>query len=429
MRNYRGETSAFLLYITTTSVTPVSYTVETNTGVFTTGNVTSTVPVMVNIPISLVTNNGLYSSRFNGVHVNSTSIGSLSVLVVNTGSSTFGDYLAYPVQDFQQNQYQYYAVSTDTLATGENSLSEVLLVGNRDNTTVTVVPTQSMTVPQDIQDPNSGSRTITAGNPFTFTIHRMQTFLIGAPILDISGTSIVSSEPLTVVSGHECGNIPLVCCCQQLAEQIPPTVTWGKQFLLTPYATRPGPYFKIVASESKTTLTFTCSTSQGVYNNVTYLDLAGDLTLRNSSTGIYCFIDSDKPILVTQFGPSQGAGIGLGDPVMSLIPPLEQHDLRITFVVPYFPSIVSTYLNIATVKKGSVFLNNQSIQITWNNIYDSSGNIAGYGGQISLNSSLALKSYTITMQSPFSALVYGFGNYHGYSYSAGVNINQLVTSE
>ena len=63
----------------------------------------------------------------------------------------------------------------------------------------------------------------------------MQTFLFGAPGNDITGTSIVSNKPLTVISGHECGNVPDdVPRCEHITEEIPPTVHWGQQFLLTP---------------------------------------------------------------------------------------------------------------------------------------------------------------------------------------------------
>lgn len=428
MRNYRGRTTSFTLYITTPSVTLVFYTVETNTSVISNGTVTSMSPAQVNLPVSLVTNDNSYSSRLNGIRVLSTE-GSIFVLVVNRQSNTYGEYSAYPFQDLQLTQYQYYAVSTGTLASiSDNSLSEFLLIGTKDNTTVTVVLTQTVTVPQDIQSSSSGTKTVTAGSPFTFTIHRMQTFLIGAPLLDISGSSIVSNKPLTVISGHECGNVPLVCCCQHLTEQIPPTVTWGTQFLLTPYATRSASYYKIVASESQTKLAFTCTTTnQEVRKNVTYLQNAGDFITQNSIRG-YCYISSDKSVLVIQLGPSQDSDNSLGDAIISMIPSLEQHQASIIIMIPYFSAIVSTYLNIAVASKGPVCINNQSIAVTWSNIYDSNNATVGYGTQIRLNRTNTLKSYAITMESPFAALVYGFGNHIGYSYSAGVNLHQLVKS-
>lgn len=434
MRNYRGNTDEFLLYITTPSVSPVLFTIETSSGTFTSRSVTSSAPVTISLPTSLVTNNALYSSRFKGVYVYSTSGGLLSVLVVNIQDYTFGDYIAYPYQDLQLSQYQYYAVSTGTLATYDMSLSAVLLVGNEDYTTVTVISTQNVTIPINIQT-NSGNRTITAGSSFSFTIHRMQTLLIGAPALDISGTSIISNKPLTVISGHECGNIPLVCCCQQITEQIPPTATWGKRFLVTPYATRNvGAYFKVVASESQTFLNFTCSSiSRGILGlsaSSAYLPLAGHVATLNAGTGSYCSIVSNHPILVTQLGPSYFAGnANGGDPVISLIAPIHQYQKNITVVIPSFETILNDYINIATTSKGPVTIDGKAVSLFWNNIYDSGSNIVGYGAQIQFTSGSSAASHTIIMQSGFGTLVYGFANFHGYSYSAGINIYELVNSK
>ena len=429
MRNHQGNTNALRLYITTPSVSPVEYIVENTSGVQASGNVTNNSPAIVNLPVSLVTDDALYSSRFKGIHVYTINGRDISVLVVNYQGHTIGDYLAYPYQVFPLSQYQYYAVSTGTLV--ENSLSEVLLVGNEDNTTVTVVPTQTVTVPVDIQT-NSGSKTVTTGSSFTFTIHRMQTFLIGVPVLDISGTSIVSDKPLTVVSGHECGNVPLICCCQHITEQIPPTVTWGTKFFLTPYFGHSvGPYFKVVASESQTTLILTCTLNNIISSNTTYLEFAGDVvTFESLSNSSYCYIESDEPILVTQLGPSGDTNNNdYGDPVISMIPPLEQHQQSITLVVPSFSRITMLYnVNIATTSKGPVLLDGQSISVTWNNIYNNGNNTVGYGAQIQFNYSSTSVSYTITMQSTFSALVYGFGRNEGFSYYAGVNLEQLVQS-
>ena len=421
MRNSRGETDYLLLYITTPSVSSVSFSIETTNGSIGSYNVSRSVPVNISLPTTLVTNDGLYSSRFKGVYINSTNGGLISVLVFNIKDpGSYGEYMAYPYQNLAP-QYQYYAVSTRTVTS--YSLSEVLLVGNEDNTTVTVTPTQTVSVPIDIQT-NSNSKTVTAGSSFNFTIHRMQTFLIGASLVDISGTSIVSDKPLTVISGHECTPIPdHTCCCQHLAQQILPTIIWGREFLLTPYATRTdGPYFKVVAALGSTSLSFTCSASGG--NNF-YLQNAGDVTTLHTSSS-YCSIVSDKPVLVTQLGPSHGSGFGVGDPIISLIPPIELHQENITLVIPGFSSFYS-YINIATTTTGPLYINGQLQSVTWNNIYNSTSSIIGYGAQIPLYSVSTTASYTISMQTAFTTLVYGLDTAQAYSYSAGINLTGIGT--
>ena len=414
-RNYRGITSSLWLYITTSSSSPVGYTVEQNTGVITTGNVTNISPAIVSLPTSLAVSDSSYSNRDKGIHIYSDSVQSISVLLINHQIFTIGDYLAFPYQEYQINQYQYYAVSTGTQAT--NGLSEVLLVGNKDNTTVTIIPTQTITVPQDIQSSGSPGMTVTAGTPFTVTLHKMQTFLFGAVTADISGTSIVSDKPLTVISGHECGNVPSnVAACQHITEQIPPTVTWGKQFLLTPYANRPGQYYKIVAAENNTTMNYTCS-DVGV--STINLSSPGDVSnLQFSNNNAYCSLVSNKPVLVTQLGPGQHLGTGFGDPVISIISSINQYLESFTFISPDISDFTVHYVNIASTTNDTVLLDGQPLSLTWNNIYDSDNNIMGYGTQVPITNPT---SHTITTQSnkTFSILVYGFGSFAGYSYGVG----------
>ena len=431
MRNFYAQTDEFFLHIATPSLSSVSYTVANNTGIITSGVVSKESPAVIELPIALVTNDDGYTSRFNGVYLNATNGGELSVIVVNKRSFSVGDYLAYPYHDFQVPQYQYYAVSTE-FEGDKILLSEILLVGNENDTIVTIIPTQTITVPMDFQNATSESITIAAGSVYTFTIHRLQTFLFGIPEFDMSGTSIVSDKPLTVLSGHECVYIPSTeCCCDHIIEQIPPTITWGKDFLLTPFAERiNGPFYKIIAAESQTRLTYTCTFNNSIFSNISYLTLAGDFTTLSSNASSYCFIHSDKPILVTKLGPSREPISLIGDPVMSLITPIRQYQNNVVILIPSFPLISKSYINIATRTKGTVYIDGQEAEnVTWENIYNSNSNIVGYGTQIFFNSSLNSTSYTISMQSTFGTMVYGFGHHHGYTFSATTYLSRLVQSK
>ena len=84
----------------------------------------------------------------------------------------------------------------------------------------------------------------------------MQTLLIGKPHVDLTGSKIVSNtcKPLTVVSGHECGNVPftkiIVIIWQNTYHQ---HIYLGQEFLLVPFGGRNvGQYYKIVSSQSST---------------------------------------------------------------------------------------------------------------------------------------------------------------------------------
>ena len=414
LRNYRGETTSVLLYIMTGSSSPVNYTVETYSGTIATGTVTNTTLAKLTISTTLVVLGSSYQNRNKGIHVSSSN--EISVLLVNYRSSTsVGEYFAYPVQNLSIPQYQYYAVSTGTLAISDQSLSEVLLVGTEDNTTVTVVPTQNINVPQNIQLSNSNEITAAAGTSFSFTLHKMQTFLIGTPIYDITGTSIVSDKPLTVISGHECGNVPdNVAACEHITEQIPPTVDWGKQFLLTPYSGKPVQYYKIITASNYTTYNFTC----GIDNTTTYyLHTAGSSSTHSTGSNNYCSISSDKQILVTQLVPGHNLG-NTGDPAISLVPSVNQYSQDVVFVSPNINGITSHYINIATTNQSTILLDGVALPLTWNAIYSYTNNVIGYGTRLT-STSLDVPQI-LTSDNKFTTLIYGTGSSTAYSYSAGV---------
>ena len=409
------------LYITTPSSTIVNFTVATGTGFMVSNSVTNSNPAFLYLPSSVITTGSSYSNRNKGIHVYSQIAGEhISVVLMHYSRYSIGEYSAYPHQNFPINQYKYYVVSTGTLASG--ALSQVLLIGNEDNTTVTIVATQPLNLPQDVQSSGNSTVSLSAGSVYTFTLHKLQTFFFGSAI-DLTGTSIVSNKPLTVVSGHECGNVPqTVLYCEHITEQIPPTITWGKQFLLTPYANlSAGPYYKIIAAESQTTVSFTC----GLSTNTTYLYNAGDFTTLYSNSS-YCSLISDKPVLVNQLVPGGSINLDLGDPMISVIPPINHYSTSIAFaVLGNIPNLLN-FINIALTTKDTILLDGQPVSVKWNEIFNNNNSIIGYGTQIEMPNNL--NSHVITTQSntKFSLLVYGFGRYGGYSYSTGINLNQLV---
>ena len=386
---------------------PVTYTIETYNETIATGIVTNSTLAKVNMSSNLAVIDSSYQNRNKGIHVSADS--EISVLLINYQPGSIGDYLAYPVQNLNLAQYQYYIASTGI---GVFIVNKILLVSTEDNTTVTVVPTQNISVPQNIQLPNSPEINVAAGTSFSITLHEMQTFLFGAPLKDITGTSIVSNKPLTVISGHECGNVHDILYCEHLTEQIPPTVNWGKQFLLTPYSARPIQYYKVIAAEAETTYNLTC----GRDNTTTYtLQTSGSYYTHTTGSDSYCTISTNKPILVTI----------TGDLVISLLPSVDQYSKEVVFVSPDINDITSHYINIVTTtNQTTMLLDGIELSLMWNAIYDHTNNIIGYGTH--MNSTSRDTVHFLTSSNKFSTLVYGFGLNTGYSYSAGMNIQGIT---
>ena len=412
MRNYRGKTTSYQLYIATLSQTDVNYTIKQMSGIITSGTVSISNPAIVSLSASLVSLDNSYMYRNQGIHVHSD--GQISLIVVNYGSYSMDIYQAYPHHIFPIFQYQYYAVSIGTYVT--YTMSEILLVGNIDNTTITITPTADVTVPIDIQKADSPSETILARTTKIIKLHRFQTFLFGATGVDFSGTSIVSNQPLTVVSGHECGNIPYnVHACGHVSDQIPPTVTWGKKFILTPYNGRTaGQYFKLIASENTTTIMHNCES--GV--STMHLAFAGDVDVFYTNYTTYCYLESDKPLLVTQMMPSYHADGITGDPSISIIYPIDQYKEDMSFF-SNFPEITQHYINIIATQQDTMLMDDSVLSLSWNSISDLNNEIVGYAAQMTITS-LGGHVITSTNNVTFTVLAYGYANYISYSYTAGI---------
>ena len=412
MRNAYGQTTSYQLYIATLSQTNVNYTIEQKSGIITSGAVSASSPVIVSLSTSLVSLDSSYIYRNQGIHVHSD--GQISLIVVNYRSGSMDIYQAYPHQLFPIFQYQYYAVSIGTYISW--SMSEILLVGNIDNTTITITPTANVVVPIDIHSADSSSETVLAGAAKVIKLHRFQTFLFGATGVDLSGTSIVSNQPLTVVSGHECGNIPYnVHACDHVSDQIPPTVTWGKKFILTPYKDRTaGQLFKIIASENSTTIMHNCDS--GV--STMHLAFAGDVDIFYTSYTTYCYLESDKPLLVTQMIPSRNADRITGDPSISIIIPIEQYKRDIIFF-SNFPKITQYYINIIATQQDTMLMDGSVLSLSWNSISNLNNEAVGYAAQVTVTS---LGAHVITSANnvTFTVLVYGYARYISYSYTGGI---------
>ena len=126
-------------------------------------------------------NDGTYNYRHRGYRLFTlNSPGLISVLIMNLVGTppSLSSYLALPSYDYGIPQYQYYAVSTSS--SSPKYESEMLFVGNADDTSITVTPSVDVTMSCDAQDPNSTLVTIASGTTHTILLHEYDTLLAEA---------------------------------------------------------------------------------------------------------------------------------------------------------------------------------------------------------------------------------------------------------
>ena len=314
--------------------------------------------------------------------------------------------------------YEYYIISTDSLVSAADS--EFLLVGCEDDTTISITPTQTVSIPTDVQSSSSSLQSVSSGVEHQITLNKMQTLLITQIIGDLTGSRIVSNKPLTVISGHECGNVPSTrSACEHLTQQIPPTSTWGREFFLVPFGGRKaGQYYKIMSFRNATTVMRTCNSVSSTHK----LSTAGNFFTFFTSSNTYCSVVSDKPVLVAQLGLGRVRD-DVGDPIISVLLSLDQYINRYSFF-----SFNSSDFNIHQIsvsvlaqyyQPNSIRLDGQPISCSWNAIYNNEGTLVGYGCHSNVTGGV---THVVSHDNPngrLAVLVHGWGNAKGYGYLAG----------
>ncbi|XP_065903558.1 uncharacterized protein [Dysidea avara] len=283
---------------------------------YTNGTITSSEQISVNLPTALTTSS--HDDRDKGIHL-MTSSDKVTVIGQSFFSNSGDTFLGLAATNVCDGGCVYYGISVprNTLFNKTHN-SSILVVGTKDNTMMKLTVTQPVTI--SVSD---STVDLTAGMQYSFVINRLQTVLIGS-VDDLTGTKIVTDKPVSVLSGHQCGNVPVnVDYCDHLIEQVPPTTLWGRVYYTAPLATRRSYTIKVVAAYNSTVVDIYCSNTRVSYNvnegdSVTY-------TVLNRE---YCSVHSDKRLLVVQFSHGQDDDNINGDPMMTLVPATNQYNNR-----------------------------------------------------------------------------------------------------
>ena len=364
--------------------------------------------------------------------------------------------------DFRR--YDYVIFSGDVVVTDDNpqTYSEFLIIPCEDNTRIDITPTQLVTVvAPDFSMPQFGPGASVSRTQWRNYIGNVRpsagaTLLISHPY-DLTGTHIRGTKPLIVFSGHQCAQVPTgQSACDHLVEQIPPHTTWGYTFLLNPLALREtGDYYRVATVLDNTDITITCVDEGG--NTV---ETRSDLSL-SSAVGSnfasfktqdaneppcppfvrkFCSLQATNPVIVAQY--SQGHSVDtactdstdIGDPFMSLIPPVIQYlnNYTISSITAEAGSFASRYVSISV---SEIFFDPSHIMIdglpiepvmsAWQGIYCSDGEICGYGIYRDITSG----DHIVYHENPNAALsvqIYGFQQQNSYGFQAGMKLQQIA---
>ena len=409
--------------------------------------------------------------RNSGIRI-TTDGGEVSVYGLNNELTSVDAFSVFPCREYPAivGNYEYVILS----AQHQDRDSRLMIVGCQDNTVVTItplsqLPTIGLTVPPSL----GGGQTPRPGVPLIISDLNKLTSIVLNNQEDLSGTKIASDKPIAVFTGHECGDIPTpsVGTCDHLIQQVPPQVTWGRQFFTVPIVGRySGDHYRVAAATANTQFNVTCRTlTNPTPTTETFTidfndDTGSGFEVFNTNIGTtsgdrasrkedlqWCCIESNNPVLVMQYAQGLTADMTLkdidaatfGDPFMTIIPPVVQY--LNTYTVPtekrFRESLFDVGFTIAiprdevffrnpTDDGSRILLNDEAIipdpDEGWIAIFCANGQICGYSARVEHAPDGMITIRHVDPGAAVSAWVYGIAGAVSFGFTAGFKLDGVA---
>ena len=438
-----------IIWVTTPETTSVSFVITTHNGIIYSGTVCPTLVTYISIPLDLIVSESAptaISERFKGIRIKAEGDKKIIVFGQYEELGSNDAYVALPVVPLpivMDLEYILVSVYGDTGSGVTVKDSVGLIIGNEDDTHVTIVP--SVTIEHKLAHLGSFSPEFSEYLN-TITIHKYQTLYLQVRGGDISGTRIITNKSVSVFSGHECANVPLQSFgCDMLIEQIPPTYTWGTEVVTIPLLTRINDVIKIIASQDSTTVdvTYTDHATGSVKSTSTFSLNSGQF--KELTVGDYALIKSNHPIAVFQISRSFLTDNNIrSDPFMLMVPSRQQYLNGYTIASAPFqddlegriPNLVAYthYINIAVPAEffnANQIVGNFGFPIapasSYSPIRYSNNKVWGYGAQLRFSRIQIIKH--LNRNAVLSVVVYGFTTQMSYGYCGGLHYPTISNGE
>ena len=233
---------------------------------------------------------------------------------------------------------------------------------------------------------------------------------------NLTGALVSSNKPVALFAGTNCANLPGSAACDHLVEQLPPTQSFGQNFIVLPsgetdLGSGNADFVQIIANEDNTVVT--------TLNNGEFVLNAGDESYYQYTAAEQ--IVANKPILVVQYGRGTYNGNGsYGDPMMMVIPPQDQF-LK-GYIVGAPQGFQYHFLNIVASEYSYTGITLDGVAIPESE-FSEVGESGYYGARIQV----AEGNHTLISSIPFGVFSYGINNYNSYGYAGGMSLAPVAS--
>ncbi len=353
----------------------------------------------------------------------------VNVYALNQADLTSEAFVVIPTDALGNNYYVLTYSSDGAQASfgsiaGSSTPSQFAIVATEDGTEITINPSQ----PTQRNALNEQNITLNAGD-----VYLVQALITAQQLnTDLTGTLVRANKPIAVFAGHQRARVPLEVTSLNsrdcLIEQMIPISAWGRNAVIVPFAKpvvaspQGNDIFRVLAANDNTEVFF---------ESTSYLLNAGDfIELSIEDDAIY--VEASEPILVAQYKKSArvaGDGSGLSDPLMIIVPPVEQYATAYRVINAQSISRDGAAINIA--------YDEQFLSIVGDSLAIHTLILDGSPVNVSLFQRVGITDYfyanlrvsdgvhNLSSSGKFAVFVYGYGPANSYGYLGGMSMVQL----
>ena len=333
----------------------------------------------------------------------------ISVYSIHMETHSTDGYLAIPTDNFG-TQYVVASYRSDSFDRG----GTVTIIGSQDDTSATIQLASEITYE---------NKQYLRGDILNFNVSSSEVIQIFSRGNDLTGSVIISENPIGVISGESCANTP-DSACDVLLEQSIPVSSWGTRHFYSTTGIQSGTSrYRMVAFFNDTSFNVNNNNIILGYGEFSEFDLVGNGLI----------VTSKPASLIQILVQIDGSTV---DPSIIQVPTEDQFALFLGFTTPtHSGADVDGFINFVNIivksnERASLRLNGDDIintnaaflpyLVSENKITDSDYDLLVV--QLPRKEGLYYITQDLDDYSPMSAIVYGYEISESYGYAAGLSL-------
>ena len=363
--------------------------------------------------------------------------------IMKDGASTAA-YLGLPYFETATKTYDYYGVSSSRSSLKSlRSRGYMAVVILKDNTVLSM----TSTVILEGNVPGTPTRKMPGVRHRSTPCFTGQTYIVTSTE-DLTGSKISANNPITFITGVQCGYHPSKeLACDYLSEQLPPAETFGSRFFLAPLRLHQQAGCKLVATVNNTSAILLCVNRSGQIVQWDSFKLnEGQFRQFIINSDHYCSIEANLPILVVQIflGHSFNAiGKRVSDSFMTMVPPLGQYRNEYTFLFTESSSVdnssnpadferqLSLCVPVNCFNSSKILFDDRLLpdDVIYVTVKCKNGNVCAYCTQYEVPADQSHGVHTLKhtdWKCRIGVIVSSNGRENSYAYPAGMHLNSIA---